>query len=332
MADVSQPLIRPMLATAGALPSAPAPGRPGWATEMKWDGVRAVAYVAHGELRLVSRNDREISVSYPELFGLPAAIGVHEAVMDGEIVAMDARGRPDFGLLQSRMHVVDIAKARKLAEGTPVCYLLFDLLQVDGRSALSLPYGERRDLLEQLDVDGDHLLVPPAFDGDPADALAASLEQGLEGVVCKRLDSMYLPGRRSPAWVKVKHLRMQEVVVIGWEPGQGRRDGAVGALLLGVHVDGVLRYAGQVGTGFSERTLADLRARLLPLQAATSPAAGVPSDQARQAVWVRPELVGEVVYSEWTRDHRLRHPSWRGLRPDKNPVDVSAPVATRGQR
>ena len=168
-----------------------------WATEMKWDGVRAVAYVVDG-VRFLSRNDRDMSVSYPELRGLPAALGVRDAVLDGEIVATDAHGRPDFGLLQSRMHIVDAGKAAKLAEQTPVDYLVFDVLALDGQSTLALPYVERRELLRRLDIGGNHFALPPSFDGDPAHALAASLEQGLEGVVCKRLDSIYTPGRRSP--------------------------------------------------------------------------------------------------------------------------------------
>jgi bifunctional non-homologous end joining protein LigD len=316
-----------MLATPGPLPAVS--GRAdaassGWATEMKWDGVRAVSYVSNGGLRLLSRNDRDITVSYPELAGLPAAVGVREAVLDGEIVAMDQHGRPDFGLLQSRMHVIDAGKAAKLAQRTPVCYLLFDVLRLDGQATISLPYAKRRELLLQLDVKGNNLAVPPAFEGDPADALAASLEQGLEGVVCKRRDSIYLPGRRSLTWIKVKNQRMQEVVLIGWEPGQGRREGEVGALLLGVNIDGELRYAGQVGTGFSDRTLTDLAKRLKPLAVNTPAALDVPREHAKQARWVRPELVGEVVYSGWTRDGRLRHPSWRGLRSDKSPSEVVA--------
>ena len=314
------PLIRPMLATAATIPVADG----GWATEMKWDGVRAIAYVESGTLRLLSRNDRDITVSYPELVGLPAAVGVTDAVLDGEIVAMDAQGRPDFGLLQSRMHIADAAKATTLSARTPVVFLVFDLLQVESHSLLSLPYTDRRAALERLDINGDHVAVPPAFDGDPAHAMAASRQQGLEGVVCKRLDSVYTPGRRSPAWIKVKHARMQEVVVIGWEPGEGRRAGEVGALLLAVHRDGELRYAGQVGTGFSDRTLADLRRQLASRQVDRPSATLIPANQARTAVWVRPDLVGEVVFTGWTRDLRLRHPSWRGWRPDKAAADVTA--------
>lgn len=318
MVSAPHSVIRPMLATAGPLPTPPL----GWATELKWDGVRAIAYVDAGGCRLLSRNDRDISGSYPELAELPAALGVRRAVLDGEIVAMDAQGRPDFGLLQSRMHVVDPGKARLLADRTPVRYLVFDVLGIDGNATMSLPYVDRRALLRQLEIGADHVELPPSFDDDPATVFAASRQLGLEGVVCKRLDSIYTPGRRSPAWIKVKHLRMQEVVVIGWESGQGRRSGAIGALLLGAHIDGELRYVGQVGTGFTEQMLVDLRSRLAPIQTAASPASGVPPLQARTAVWVRPELVGEVSYSEWTRDVRLRHPSWRGLRPDKIATDV----------
>lgn len=313
-------LIRPMLATAATIPVADG----GWATEMKWDGVRAIAYVESGKLRLLSRNDLDITVSYPELGGLPAAVGATDAVLDGEIVAMDAHGRPDFGLLQSRMHVADAAKATTLSAMTPVVFLLFDLLRVEGHSLLPLPYTDRRAALERLDISGDHVAVPPAFDGDPAHAMAASRQQGLEGVVCKRLDSVYTPGRRSPAWIKVKHARMQEVVVIGWEPGAGRRAGEVGALLLAVHRDGELRYAGQVGTGFSDRTLADLRRQLASREVDRPAATLIPANQARTAVWVRPDLVGEVLFTGWTRDLRLRHPSWRGWRPDKTAADVTA--------
>jgi bifunctional non-homologous end joining protein LigD len=152
--------------------------------------------------------------------------------------------------------------------------------------------------------------------------LHASLQAGLEGVVCKRLDSVYTPGRRSASWIKVKHQRTQEVVIVGWEPAEGRRAGEIGALLLGVHLNGMLRYAGQVGTGFSDRALADLRVRLAPLEIARPAVAGVPRAYARSARWVRPELVGEVAFGQWTRESRLRHPSWRGLRPDKVATDV----------
>jgi bifunctional non-homologous end joining protein LigD len=315
---VAVELIKPMLAVAGELPTTRVEQ---WAAEMKWDGVRAVAYVSGAQVRVFSRNDRDVSVSYPEVSVLASAN--LDVVLDGELVAMDDGGRPNFGLLQSRMHIADPAKAKKLSAQTRVDYLLFDVLRIGRRDTLQLPYSTRRQLLEELGLDEcEKIAVPPAFHGDPAHALQASLESGLEGVVCKRLDSVYLPGRRSANWLKVKHQRMQEVVLIGWEPGEGRRAGEIGALLLGVNVGGRLRYAGQVGTGFTERMLHDLKAKLAPLSAKTAPVDDVPNEHARIARWVRPELVGEVLYGEWTRDNRLRHPSWRGLRPDKDPRDV----------
>lgn len=311
-------LIKPMLAVAGELPTTRLAE---WAAEMKWDGVRAVTYVSGSQVRVFSRNDRDVSVSYPEVSSLARANV--DVVLDGELVALDDDGRPNFGLLQSRMHVADPAKAKKLSEQIRVDYLLFDVLRIDGRDTVQLTYSTRRELLEQLGLDDcEKVAVPPAFKGDPAHALEASRASGLEGVVCKRLDSVYLPGRRSATWVKVKHQQMQEVVLIGWEPGEGRRAGEIGALLLGVNVEGELHYAGQVGTGFTERALRDLKEKLTPLSAKTAAADDVPAEHARVAHWVRPELVGEVVYGEWTRDNRLRHPSWRGLRPDKNPRDV----------
>jgi bifunctional non-homologous end joining protein LigD len=205
-----------------------------------------------------------------------------------------------------------------------VSYLAFDVLHLDGESLLKLPYDERRARLEGLGLDGARWATPPAFEGDGAAALEVSRAQGLEGVLAKRRDSIYEPGRRSRAWVKVKHVRAQEVVVIGWKPGGGRREGGIGSLLLGVHNEhGDLVYAGHVGTGFTQRMLDDLLARLRPLVRKTAPVVDeVPRAQAKDARWVTPKLVGEVEFSEWTRDGRLRHPSWRGLRPDKPAADV----------
>ena len=318
--DTALPMVRPMLAQAGELPPPEQEDR--WAFEMKWDGVRAVVYLDRGDLRVLTRNDREVARTYPELRALATELDGHRLVLDGEVVAFDENGRPSFGELQNRMHVQ--APSRELLARVPVSLLVFDLLHLDGTSLVPLPYDERRAALESLDLAGDRWAVPPAFDGQAADALAVSLAQGLEGVLAKRHDSPYLPGRRSPTWTKVKHLRMQEVVVGGWSPGQGRRQGGIGSLLLGVP-DGAGRliYAGHVGTGFSDRALADLGAQLRPDEVPDSPfAEPVPRLHARDAHWVRPRLVGEVAFSEWTRDGSMRHPVWRGLRADKEPRDV----------
>lgn len=314
-------LVRPMLAAAGPLPGPTEDAR--WGFELKWDGVRAVAYVQGGRLRLLGRNDREITETYPELCGLCAALGARPAVLDGEIVAFDEFGRPSFGVLQSRMHVTRAGRVRRLATEVPITYLLFDVLHLDGHDTTPRPYVERRALLESLAFAGAAWQTPPYFSGGGAAVLTASREQGLEGVVAKRLDSPYVPGRRCDYWRKVKNARTQEVVVAGWKPGQGRRANSLGSLLLGVPSPGGLAYVGHVGTGFSEQTLADLVDRLRPLERPTSPFADeVPRPQAKDAHWVEPVLVGEVEFGEWTRDGRLRHPTWRGLRPDKNPAEV----------
>ena len=315
-------LVRPMLAVPGELPPQAEDDR--WAYELKWDGVRAIAYVEDGRTRLMSRNDLDVSVSYPEVLSLGAALPGNDAVLDGELVAFDGRGRPSFGRLQERMHVADRAAAARLAERVPVVYLVFDVLRTSGRATLALPYSRRRELLEGLGLEGPSWRTPPSFEGPGTHVLAASAENGLEGVVVKRRDSVYRPGRRSPDWRKVKHVRMQEVVIAGWRPGQGRREGGLGSLILGVHDDnGGLRHAGGVGTGFTARMLDDLAARLAPLEQARPPFAhDLPRAETRDAHWEAPRLVGEVVFTEWTADGRLRHPSWRGLRPDKDPADV----------
>lgn len=312
--------VSPMLATPGALP--PAAQDRQWAFEMKWDGVRAICEVDGGRITLWSRNDRDITVSYPELRDLGAQLGTTQAVLDGEIAVLDAHERSSFSRLQRRMHIANATEARRLADQDPVVYLIFDLLHLDGRSLLELPYSDRRQLLDGLELEGAYWRTPPVLRGGGAAAVRASRRQGQEGVIAKRRSSRYRPGRRSPDWVKIKNIRTQEVVVGGWRPGQGRRAGTVGSLLLGLPGDDGLRYIGNVGTGFTEETLADLLTRLRKLARRTSPFTEVPNLVAREAQWVTPRLVGEVRFTEWTGDGRLRHPSWRGLRPDKAVGDV----------
>ncbi|HEY0127399.1 MAG TPA: non-homologous end-joining DNA ligase [Blastococcus sp.] len=309
----------PMLATAGELPPEEEDGR--WGFEFKWDGVRAVAAVRGGILGLTSRKGTDITVRYPEVARLPAALAGHDAVVDGEIVAMDDRGRPDFGALQNRMHRTG-AEVPRLAAAKPVTFLVFDLLGWDGEDLTGLPYAERRERLDALGVSGHRWVATPWFRGGGAGVHAASMENGLEGVVAKRLDSPYRSGVRSPDWRKVKNFRTQSVVVGGWRPGQGRRAGGVGSLLFGVPDDqGRLVYAGHVGTGFTDQDLRDLE-RMFTSRT-TSPFSGtLPRDVTRDAHWVEPDLVGEVAYAVWTADGRLRHPSWKGVRDDLEPDDV----------
>jgi bifunctional non-homologous end joining protein LigD len=318
-----QPLpdqIEPMLATLGELP--PPKSQDQWSYEIKWDGVRAMVRVDSGAVSLTSRNKIDMTVAYPELAGLGRQLAGRQAFLDGEIVAFDAAGKPSFGRLQKRMHVGSAAAAQKLAQSDPVVLLLFDVLHLDGRSLLRSPQSERREILDGLGLGGAGWETPPAFDGSGAEAVQVSKEQKLEGVVAKRLTSFYLPGRRSPDWVKIKNIRTQEVVIGGWRPGAGSRDGKIGSLLLGIPENGGLRYIGRVGTGFTVAALADISAQLGESAVDSSPFDDIPRADARDAKWVRPDLVGEVAFAEWTGDGRLRHPAWRGFRPDKRPDQV----------
>jgi bifunctional non-homologous end joining protein LigD len=298
----------------------PRPER-GWSYEVKWDGVRAIAYVQPGRLRLESRNLNEITDAYPEVRGILTDLGMHEAVLDGEIVAFDDNGRPSFERLQRRMHVTAPNAVRRLMGSTPVVYAIFDVLYLDGHSLMDLPYTERRERLEQLDLGGPAWRVPAVHRDAGKRLLEATESQGLEGVVAKRLDSHYEPGRRTGAWLKIKHVRRQELVIGGWIPGEGRRARRIGALLMGYHRDGTFVYAGRVGTGFTEKTLAELHARLEPLRRDTSPFGSAPK-LPREAVFVEPSLVAEIEFREWTNEGVLRAPSFKGLREDKSPREV----------
>ena len=312
--------LSPMLAVPSALPRDDA----GWAFEMKWDGVRALAYLDGGQLRLASRTGRDITVAYPELAALgPAAGG--PLLLDGEIVAFEDE-RPSFAQLQQRMHVTSAAQAARLAGPIPVSYLIFDVLHAAGHSLLDTPYGQRRRLLEDLDLgeSAGTWQVPPSFTGYAgADVLAVSRQHGLEGVVAKRLGSLYQPGQRSPDWRKIKNVYRQEFVVGGWRRGERSRAGQIGSLLVGVHGPGGLQYTGHVGTGFTQQTLDLLASRLTALRQPESPFADeIPRDHARGAVWVRPLMVIEAAFATWTPEGRLRAASYQGLRDDKDPAAV----------
>lgn len=294
-----------------------------WAIEMKWDGVRAVVVIHDGELRLFSRTGRDVTANYPELAELAGCVSATTAVLDGEIVALTPTGRPDFGLLQQRIQLTDTRAISRAAGADPVRLMLFDALQVEGRSLLRRSYDERRAALEEVvDTDGCPLVdIPPAFEGDLEAAITASKQWQLEGVVAKRRDAPYTPGRRSRSWLKIKHATTQEAVVVGWRPGRGTRAGKVGSLLLALPEDGELRYIGRVGTGFSEREAARWATELRREERRTPPLE-VPRPEAKDARWVTPRRVAEVEFAEWTSTGRLRHPRWRGWRPDKEPADV----------
>ncbi len=317
-----------MLATPGSLPS----GAGGWAYEMKWDGVRVIAFIEHGTTALWSRSGREVTYSYPELQGLGAAAGgavggaagAGRAVLDGEIVAFGGAQWPSFEALQPRINISSPAQIKLLAAQVPVSYVAFDLLCLDGTPLLDLPYAERRALLDGLGLDGRHWQTPPSFtDVAGADLLAVARQQGLEGVVAKRLTSRYEPGRRSSAWRKIKVVRQQEAVVGGWKPGEGVREGLIGSLLIGVQGPDGLDYAGHVGTGFTQQALVMLGGRLEPLRRETSPfAAPVPPEHARAAIWAEPRLVVQVAFADWTSAGVMRAAAYKGLRTDKDPAEV----------
>jgi bifunctional non-homologous end joining protein LigD len=308
--------IEPMLAKIGSLPR----DDDRWAYEIKWDGVRAIGYAEGGRLRLASRNGRDITPRYPELRELGRALAGHEAVLDGEVVAFDAEGRPSFQRLQSRMHLASEHAVRRMSQSEPVAYVLFDLLWLDGHSLLGLPYRERRERLLELGLTGPTWQTPASHVGDGAAMLEASRARGLEGIIAKRLDSTYTPGRRPGAWVKVKNVRTTEVVIGGWLEGEGRRGGRLGALVVGYHEDGELRYAGRVGTGFDEAELDRLAGILAPLARPDSPFSG--RQPPRETHFAEPQLVAAVAYGEWTRTRTLRHPVYKGLRDDVPPEGV----------
>lgn len=342
--------LRPMLATpadAGeerALAADGHDGAPAWAFEMKWDGFRTLAVVeADGDgtdgggagrrVRLVSRTGQDMTGTYPELQVVAGQVGDElPVVLDGEIVALDEGGRPRFRLLQQRANIQRAADVEAARAKVAVDLMVFDVLQVGARTLLGDPYDERRKVLEDVLEAHAPVHLPPAFDGDLDAAMGISRRLRLEGVVAKRRDGGYAPGRRSRQWLKLKHAGTQEVVVVGWRPlhaGEHREDPQrAGSLLLAVPVDGGLRYAGRVGTGFTEADRRAVAQRLHALARTTPAVEGVPRPDAKHARWVTPRLVGEVEVSEWTGDPaqdpdaRLRHPSWRGWREDKSPDDV----------
>ncbi len=313
-------LIAPMLAKPGALPTSDE----GWAYEFKWDGVRAIVYVDGGRVRALTRNEKDLVATFPELRDIGDFLGSRSAVLDGEIVALDEKGRPNFGRLAHRLHVASKSAVTRLAKTTPVSFLAFDLLYLEGHSTIGLSYDERRAQLESLELQGGTFATPPSVSsGTGADVLAVAKQHGLEGVVIKKRTSRYAPGRRNGDWLKVKNFLTQEVVLGGWTEGRGGLAGSLGALLLGIPSRDGLLYAGKVGTGFSHKERLELLDALAPLEQETSPfTKRLTPAETRLAHFVRPQLVGEVQYAEWTSDGSLRHPSWRGLRIDKDANEV----------
>ncbi|ROS73633.1 ATP-dependent DNA ligase [Cellulomonas sp. PhB143] len=337
----AQPVPRPMLAhpaSEGALRAEIGDDASGWAYEVKWDGVRVLARRGPDGVRLMGRSGADVTGTYPEVADAVAASlenTADDVVLDGEVVALDAQGRPSFRLLQRRMNLTAAGEVTTARRRTPVEYMVFDVLRAGGRSLLHDGYDDRREELEELlAAPSDPVRVPPSLD-DLEDALALSRRFRLEGILAKRRDSTYVSGKRSRTWLKVKHVRAQEAVVVGWRPGHGARGHLLGSLLLAVPDDGVppargggpgLRYVGRVGSGFTDRERHEILARLGGSERRTSPAREVPAADASDARWVTPREVVEVLFSGWTGDApgagSLRHAVWRGWRPDKEPGEV----------
>jgi bifunctional non-homologous end joining protein LigD len=311
---------RPMLATLGSL------GRvtgDDWALEWKWDGIRVLARTEGGEARLISRSGRDETARYPELAGLGAALRA-DALVDGELVALDDDGRADFGRMQPRMNLTNPREIAQLAESVPVRLLLFDVLEVAGTATVDEPYEQRRARLERLVRPGTDVPVevPPTIEESPEAALEEARRLGREGVMAKRRSSRYRPGVRTEDWLKLKVTSTQEVVIGGYRRGTGTREGRIRSLLVGIPGEAGLEYAGRVGSGLREAELDRLLAALRPLERPTPPFTAVPAADSADAVWVDPELVGEIEFGEWTKTGVARHPRWRGLRPDKSAGEV----------
>jgi bifunctional non-homologous end joining protein LigD len=295
-----------------------------WVFEPKWVGIRAIA-ICDDRTRLISRNDKDITVAYPELHRLHDRVVALDAMLDGEIVAFED-GVPSFQRLQQRMHLRDERKIEQMAKQIPVVFLAFDIVGLDGKDLNGRPLGERRRLLEECVVPSEKIQLSPLTDGEGIALFRAAAEQGLEGIMAKRRSSIYQPGARSRDWLKVKVTFDADVVIAGWTEGEGRREGTLGSLAMAVFDGPDLRYVGNVGTGFDRASLADAFRRLQGLEKSERP---FPPEvirsrpELRRAHWVRPSLVARVEHRQLTSAGRLRSPSFQGFREDKAPEECT---------
>jgi bifunctional non-homologous end joining protein LigD len=314
--EADLPDVSPMLAQIG---QGTPPSGPGWLYEIKWDGVRAICYIQNGRLRMVSRNGNSMERQYPELSILPHHIKAKNAILDGEIAALDDRGLPSFELLQSRINVAEASAIATLSRNMPVVIFLFDLLFLDGRDLRGEPLAERKRRLKEILQPNDAIRYSDDFAGSGADLLEAAKAQGLEGIIAKRASSFY-ESRRTSDWVKYKLVSTDEFVLCGMIKGERE---PFGALALGIYDHGKLKWAGNVGTGFDRKKMDAIHARLLPLTTETCPLEPEKDLPKKGVIWTRPEVVGEVRFSNWTDDGKLRAPVWIGLRPDIDPQECT---------
>lgn len=310
--------MRPMLATHGD--SVPAGVE--WSHEVKWDGMRLLADVRSGRTRLTSRNENDVTAAWPDVAEPP--LGERDVLVDGEVIALNERGLPDFRVLQERMHVRKAASVQRLVATVPVTFMVFDLLRLDDRDLLREPLETRRALLREA-FDGSSWQVPASYD-DGQMLHAATLEQGLEGIVSKRRDSRYVPGERSRAWLKMPHRHRGSYVVGGWRPQVGTAGttstGRLAALLVGEMTPDGLSYRGRVGSGIAAKQSPELQELLAPLERGESPFADeVPRIDARDTHWVEPAVVVDLDTHGHGYD-RLRQPSYQGVRSDLRPEDL----------
>ncbi|BBB92611.1 MAG TPA: non-homologous end-joining DNA ligase [Methylomusa anaerophila] len=311
-------IFKPMLAKAGSLPEEQAD----YGYEIKWDGLRAICYIKDNQATVMSRNNKDITAQYPELHRLGISMNNRKLVLDGEIIAYNNQGLPSFSDLQHRMGLSDAKAIEAKMQEIPVQYIIFDILLFNNRSCLDLMYTERRKLLAELELNGPSWQTPDYKTGDGNTILAASRQLGLEGIIAKRLDSPYQPGKRTGAWIKIKNQRRQELVIGGWVPGQGNRHGQIGALLIGYYdQSNRFIYAGKAGTGFTRNTLDRLSRLLKPHEQDMNPFSTDP--RVPNAVYVTPLFVGEFEFTEWTPNGTLRHPAFKGLRTDIEPHQVT---------
>ncbi len=305
--------MRPMLATL----TESVPAGPGWVHEVKWDGMRVLAEAKGGTLTLTSRSGRDVTASFPEL--APLADLYDDMLLDGEVVAF-VDGRPSFHGLADRMHVTEPRKAARAAATRPVTFIVFDVVRLLGQDLTSQPWSARRALLEQLELEGPRWQVPPTHE-DGAGLLAATAEQGLEGIVSKRRASPYSPGRRSPDWLKLPHRDSTSDVIGGWHPEVGGR--LLGAVLVGVPGADGWDFVGRVGAGLAGKAGAAMLTWLRPLERADSPfATEVPREDARGTTWVEPEIVIDVASLGRGGGGRLRQPSYLRTRSDLTATDL----------